>query len=902
MRANNRVEHNRKSMRVALLVFVLLLGNLPMQVEATSGRAITAEIVLSDFVWNSDDTITVEVYVSGAPFNRNITLDWELSDENGMIKSETIIFQMSASSHIVQFEISQFYSGGTYHDLYIEVGLDSTVVSDNFPFTVLRNSLLEPASNLVVFGDSLSDMGNGNNSAIVSVVFSSPPYWNGRFSNGPVWIEHISDSYGLTTTFGDGNATGDNRAFGGSQTGQGYAYLTLPNVGTQINNYLANVQSSFSNSDVIFLWAGGNDFLYGLGNPDIISQNMASHIRALELAGATRFVVANLPPLELTPEGASRSASQQATMAADVVSYNSKLAQEVNNLTNKLGIDITLIDAWSIFNDIVNNAEHVGITNTQDQACSGGATVPLVPLPICGSGANVVSNVDEYLFFDKAHPSATMHRIIGQFAVMNIGNADTDGDGIPDSIDICDWTEDASTVNSEGCDWSQQDEDLDGVVNANDECLGTNSGYEVDLNGCADYQKDTDEDGLSDDIDPCPYDDSGDDYDSDGCIDLVDDDDDNDGVIDDEDDCPKGQIGLHSNDFDGDGCHDDEDFDDDQDGLSDEDEGRAGSDPLDVDSDDDGVWDGQDAFPLDPSEWKDSDGDGYGDNSDALPYDNSEWVDSDNDGVGDNSDMFPEDPTEWEDSDLDGIGDNADDCPSQNGDSLYPKGCPDRDGDGYSDSVDEFPDDVNDWSDLDKDGYGDNNDFFPADANEWNDTDLDGYGDNKDVFPLDGNEWLDSDFDGCGDNGDAFPLDPIECLDSDLDGVGDNRDPWPNDGMEWMDSDFDGVGDNSDFDPFDASETKDTDGDGVGDNEDLWPLDSSKKRDSDGDGVADSADAFPNNPSMDSWFGIILSLSIVTVLVAIGLFYLRKSRVEDIVAEEWDSEKPLQAPDMSDWN
>ena len=889
-------------MRVALLVFVLLLGNLPMQVEATSGRAITAEVVLSGYVWNSDEIIPIEVYVTGAPFNRNITLVWELSDENGIVMSDNIIFQMSASNHIVQFDISEFYSGGTYHDLHVEVSLDSTVASDNFPFTVLRKSLLEPASNLVVFGDSLSDMGNGNNSAIVSVVFSSPPYWNGRFSNGPVWIEHISDSYGLTTTFGDSTAQGDNRAFGGSQTGQGYAYLTLPNVGTQINNYLANVQSSFSNSDVIFLWAGGNDFLYGTGNPDVISQNMASHIRALELAGATRFVIANLPPLELTPEGASRSASQQATMAADVVSYNSKLAQEVNNLTNTLGIDVNLIDAWSIFNEIVNNADHVGITNTQDQACSGGATVPLVPLPICGSGANVVSNVDEYLFFDKAHPSATMHKIIGQFAVMNIGDADTDGDGIIDSNDLCDWTEDASTVNPEGCDWNQQDEDSDGVVNANDECLGTTSGHEVDVNGCADYQKDTDEDGLSDDIDPCPYDDSGDDYDSDGCIDLVDNDDDNDGVIDGEDYCPKGQIGLHSSDFDDDGCHDDEDFDDDQDGLSDEDEARAGSDPFDVDSDDDGVWDGQDAFPLDPSEWKDSDGDGYGDNSDALPYDNSEWEDSDNDGVGDNSDMFPEDSTEWDDSDLDGIGDNADDCPSQNGDSLYPKGCPDRDGDGYGDSVDEFPDDVNDWSDSDKDGYGDNSDFFPADPNEWNDTDLDGYGDNKDVFPMDVTEWLDSDFDGCGDNADAFPLDPVECLDSDLDGVGDNRDPWPNDAREWMDSDFDGVGDNSDFDPFDASETKDTDGDGVGDNEDLWPLDSSKKRDSDGDGVADSADAFPNNPSLDSWFGIILSLSIVTVLVAIGLFYFKKSRVEDTAVEQWDSERPLEAPSMLDWD
>ena len=213
----------------------------------------------------------------------------------------------------------------------------------------------------------------------------------------------------------------------------------------------------------------------------------------------------------------------------------------MTNLPTQLSIDITLIDAWSIFNEIVNNADHVGITNTQDQACSGGATLPLVPLPICGSGANVVSNVDEYLFFDKAHPTATMHKIIGQFAVMNIGDADTDGDGVPDSNDICDWTNDASTVNAEGCDWSQQDEDSDGVTNANDECLGTNSGYPVDVNGCADYQKDTDGDGLTDDVDPCPNDVSGQDYDSDGCIDLVDEDDDNDG-IDTEDSCPKGQL------------------------------------------------------------------------------------------------------------------------------------------------------------------------------------------------------------------------------------------------------------------------------------------------------------------------------------------------------------------------
>ena len=61
--------------------------------QATSGRAITAEIVISDFVWDSDEDMLVEVYVSGAPFNRDITLDWELSgDESGVIESNTILF------------------------------------------------------------------------------------------------------------------------------------------------------------------------------------------------------------------------------------------------------------------------------------------------------------------------------------------------------------------------------------------------------------------------------------------------------------------------------------------------------------------------------------------------------------------------------------------------------------------------------------------------------------------------------------------------------------------------------------------------------------------------------------------------------------------------------------------
>ena len=98
------MSRNRKNMRVTLLVLILLLGNAPMHVEATSGRALTTEIVMSQKLWESTDTLVADVYVSGAPYNRDITLNWELSDENGVITNGTQIFQMGGTTHIVQIK------------------------------------------------------------------------------------------------------------------------------------------------------------------------------------------------------------------------------------------------------------------------------------------------------------------------------------------------------------------------------------------------------------------------------------------------------------------------------------------------------------------------------------------------------------------------------------------------------------------------------------------------------------------------------------------------------------------------------------------------------------------------------------------------------------------------------
>ena len=380
----------------------------------------------------------------------------------------------------------------------------------------------------------------------------------------------------------------------------------------------------------------------------------------------------------------------------------------------------------------------------------------------------------------------------------------------------------------------------------------------------------------------------------------MDTDDDNDGVLDDDDLQPLDP--CVATDFDGDGEYDDlvgvngggldldgatcsasdypVDSNDDDDAWSDADEAACGTDPLDAtdfpadfdgdltcdvvdpDDDNDGVEDQTDAFPFDPYESSDLDIDGIGDNADP---------DDDGDGYLDGADAFPEDGTEWVDYDGDGVGDNAD---------------LDDDGDGVADDLDAFPLDASETVDSDGDGFGDNIDP---------DDDGDGVLDDVDSFPNDSSEAVDSDGDGVGDvqddddDGDlvldvddAFPLDPTESEDFDGDGIGDNSDSdidgdgysnsadaFDFDATEWGDADGDGIGDNTDSDndndgvadeldafPYDATETADLDGDGIGDNADddddgdayndnvdAFPVDENEWLDTDGDGTGDNADS-----------------------------------------------------------
>ncbi|DAC32115.1 MAG TPA: hypothetical protein D7H95_04045, partial [Candidatus Poseidoniales archaeon] len=249
-------------------------------VLAATPRSASVDLSTETREWLSNQTVEVSASISNAPFGTALHYEWELRDEaDQVILQGSGAFQATGTVSQVMTNLKQFYNGDTFYRFSFSL-LDqsnTTLSQDTHAFAVFHNSVMPQRANLLAFGDSLSDMGNAKNSILN--VPDVPPYWQGRFSNGQVWVEYVSEAYGLSTTIGSGASVGDNRAFGGSQSGSGYSYLLLPNVGTQITNYLANVQTSIPSNEVVTLWAGGNDFLYGTANADTIAANMEAHVR-----------------------------------------------------------------------------------------------------------------------------------------------------------------------------------------------------------------------------------------------------------------------------------------------------------------------------------------------------------------------------------------------------------------------------------------------------------------------------------------------------------------------------------------------------------------------------------------------------------------------------------------------
>lgn len=238
-----------------------------------------------------------------------------------------------------------------------------------------------PISSVIVYGDSLSDNGN----LYTAVGYPPSPYYNGRFSNGPVAVEQLATLLNATIyDFAWGGATSGigNYLDGGSQTT--FGAFGLPGMFPEVSGSSSLVSSLNSSSALFVVWGGANDFLTG-GSPAQAASDIDSIVSSLQSAGATHILVPNMPNLGLTPDYYG-----DAVATAYAVDFNALLEASLPS-------GATYFDTFSLMQQIENNPAAYGFTDVTDP---------------CFNGVSVCSNPSQYLFWDGFHPTTQADAIL----------------------------------------------------------------------------------------------------------------------------------------------------------------------------------------------------------------------------------------------------------------------------------------------------------------------------------------------------------------------------------------------------------------------------------------------------------------------------------------------------------
>src|SRR6202171_5461558 len=224
-----------------------------------------------------------------------------------------------------------------------------------------------PFSNVIVFGDSLSDAGYfrpfltslGLPASVVAIL--------GRFTTnpGPVWSELVSQHYGIAPAAS--NANGFIFAQGGARVSSASA-STPPGaaqrpVSTQIDEYIARAGGAADPNALYAVWAGANDIFQNLGaysagaitqaqlQTNVLAAATAEigQIARLRAAGARYVIVFGLPNIGATPAFASSTSAGAVTALS--AGYNTTLFSGLASA----GIRVIPVDAFALLNEVGAN-------------------------------------------------------------------------------------------------------------------------------------------------------------------------------------------------------------------------------------------------------------------------------------------------------------------------------------------------------------------------------------------------------------------------------------------------------------------------------------------------------------------------------------------------------------------
>jgi len=320
----------------------------------------------------------------------------------------------------------------------------AALVALGLPFGVAHASMVS-YSQLYVFGDSLSDVGNIYELTDHNVPVS-PPYAQGRFTNGKVWVQYLAEDLGLGPVTASLNG-GNDFAYGAAQTGQTIAHkgldvIDLPALDLTAQQVQYQASAPAPASDALYtLWIGANDIfafinLYLDGElafsdaGTFISQatsNVGVAVESLADSGMNHMLALNLPDLSKTPEVmAAASTTENPSAALAQVSdltrmFNAALASRLQDAAKEKDFDLTLVDTFTRVNQAAADPQAFGFSNVTDPCWTGTLGDPLSGI-IC-------SHPEDYLFWDDVHPTWRGHQLMAELALATLR---TDATSVPE--------------------------------------------------------------------------------------------------------------------------------------------------------------------------------------------------------------------------------------------------------------------------------------------------------------------------------------------------------------------------------------------------------------------------------------------------------------------------------------
>ncbi|MBM7070839.1 SGNH/GDSL hydrolase family protein [Shewanella sp. 202IG2-18] len=281
-------------------------------------------------------------------------------------------------------------------------------------------------------------------------VTPAPHYDNGRWSNGPMWPEYLSQMMGIPLNdtsryINVSHAGGWSLCIGDKALGIRDLKGDLKTVAmNMVNGSLVppclkliakGVNYKYGNyhpNDLAILFFGGNDYLNLYQDPARAVNAQAEVIEDAIAKGAKSVAWLNMPNIAQTPRYLNGSGMDKAQETTRLINtHNALLMMRFIELKSKYiskGINVIFVDANKIFKDIIANAHDHGMY-VLDQPCS---TLPSPGLDdsevvqnnpslraineMATPNGGICENQSEYMFWDGVHPTTATHKVIAEKA------------------------------------------------------------------------------------------------------------------------------------------------------------------------------------------------------------------------------------------------------------------------------------------------------------------------------------------------------------------------------------------------------------------------------------------------------------------------------------------------------